>query len=104
MKIQTTKSMAPFNGLDSVSYSMANGGLIWHDSISRNFTFGPISIVGKDLKNKADSFKYFRYDSFGNSTWDLYNDAFCDIPSPGVIKSAVSQKYLNKKDRRPIQG
>ena len=91
--------MAPFNGLDSVSYSMANGGLIWHDSITRNFTFGPISIVGKDLKSKADSFKYFRYDSYGNSTWDLYNDAFCDIPSANVIKSAVKYSFKIYKRR-----
>jgi len=96
--------MARLNGLDTITYGVTNGGLVSHNSIDREFMFGPIYSIGKDIKLRSDPVKYYRFDSTQTNYWNLANFAFCGIASKDIISSTVrlnspivSQSLLIKK-------
>lgn len=88
--------MSPLNGLDTIIYSVNNGGVIKHDPNLKYFTFGPAMSVTQNMKSSTDPIKYYRYDGAANSTWEFFNHALCDISNDKVIQSAVSSILMTK--------
>lgn len=68
LKVQVTSSMSPKNGLDTVAYSVNNGGVITHDPILKYFTFGAAMSSTIQMKNTTHPIRYMRFDGAANST------------------------------------